>query len=750
MAKIVVGEKVRNPLGNLISVFAGMAVFAGIANTASAQGKVWRVNEHSMTPGDGRSWKTALRSLQDGLAAAAPGDEIWVAAGTYYPDASDATKSFALKEDVALYGGFSGVETSLDQRDFRKNLTILSGDIGKGDKTRNSRTIVVGADRAILDGFTITGAYATDTARMHLVPADILKGDMVAGGGMRNFMTSPIVRNTIFRNNHSPKGGAVYNVQKPDADQATFINVDFIDNVAEMRGGAVSNDLGAMPHFVNSRFIDNKSLDKGGGLYNDFAASPLLFNCLFSRNSAVSAGAVGNDGGSAPLLVNVTIADNSASSGLGPGLYQGTGANSNPILVNSVVDNIYNWHEDVVAEIGSEAPSGQTISLAAFLPISNLKGQLQADDLKSPPSHGRGYRADLNGALILKSGLIEKLIRLYAKNNGAVEYRDEYVRPSITRPAVSAATIYVVPRSSAKVQDGLSWATALTDLQAAIELASVSKAAVWVKEGNYRPAKRDDRIAAFILYDSVKLYGGFAGTETALEQRPASGPRTVLSAITAEGGYRYPHVLYGADDVLLDGLTLRDGNATSFTYNGKGGGLLAYRAGKTFLPHDDAVGFRMTIQNCRFERNAALEGGAIYAFGKAALSISKTVFEGNRAVYGGAVVGREGTKSTFRQSLFQGNEASQDGGATYEDYGAHVDYDQTQFNGNKARRQGGAIYLLSRASQLEGTVVSVDESRFVGNAAQGGASIYNLDASRLTVSRSEYPADSVHGASTRQ
>ena len=103
--------------------------------------------------------------------------------------------------------------------------------------------------------------------------------------------------------------------------------------------------------------------------------------------------------------------------------------------------------------------------------------------------------------------------------------------------------------------------------------------------GHLRPAKHDDRIAAFILYDDVKVYGGFAGTETALTQRPAAGRQTVLSARAAKGTYRYPHVLYGADNVLLDGLTIRDGNANGFTYHGKGGGLLAYHAGKTFLPN---------------------------------------------------------------------------------------------------------------------------------------------------------------------
>lgn len=728
----------------LMAVAAALSVLAEAANAGSEQGRTWYVDQNGPASGDGRSWKTALRSLQEGLSAAAKGDQIWVAAGTYYPDAGDVSKSFVLKEDVALYGGFSGRETSREQRDFRKHLTILSGNIGKGDRTRNSRTVVVGADRAILDGFTVSDAYATDTARMHLVPADILKGNMVAGGGMRNFMTAPTVRNTVFRHNYSPKGGAVYNVHKPGADQAVFINVDFIDNVAEMRGGGVSNDLGAMPHFINCRFIGNRSLDKGGALYNDFAASPLVFNSLFTHNSAVTAGAIGNDGGSAPLLVNVTIADNKAGSGLGPGLYQGTGANSNPILVNSVVDEVYNWHEDVVSEVGSLAPRGKTLALGAFLAISSLKGQLQPDDLKSAPKYGRGYRPGLDGSVLLKNSLIEKLIRFYEKNDGAVEYRGEYVRPNVTRQPVSASTIYVVPNSSAKQRDGLSWATALTDLQAAIEIASVSKAAVWIKAGTYRPAKRDDRIAAFILYDGVKLHGGFAGTETALDQRRASGRRTVLSARTATGGYRFPHVLYGADDVLLDSLTVRDGQATGFTYDGKGGGLLAYRAGKKFLPRESAVGFTMTIQNCRFEANVALEGGAIYAFGKAALTVTDTVFAGNRAQFGGAVVDREGTKSTFRQSSFVGNQAAQNGGATYEDYGSHVAFERATFERNQARYQGGAMYVLSRASQLEATVVSVDRSRFSLNRARTGASIYNLDDSTLTIKDSRYPAGSVH------
>lgn len=728
----------------LSALFALLLATAAPCIAQSASGKIWYVKHDSRAAGDGTAWTSAFQSLQDALSAASKGDEIWVARGTYHPHATDPAKSFVLKEDVAVYGGFSGSETARQQRDFRKNETVLSGNIGKGDKTKNTKTILMGADRAILDGFVVSDSYGTGTPRMHLVPADILKNDMVVGGGMRNFMTSPVVRNTVFRNNYSAKGGAVYNVHKPGADQATFINVDFIDNVAEMRGGGVSNDLGAMPRFINCRFIGNRSNDKGGALYNDFAASPLVFNALFTRNSAVSAGAVGNDGGSAPLLVNVTIVDNEASSGLGPGLYQGTGANSNPILVGSIVDDVYNWHEDIVSEVGSRAPAGKTMPLADFIAISNLKGQLQPDELKSAPTERRGYQPGLDGALLLKNGLVEKLVQIYVKNDGAIKYSGEYTRPSVTRKAVQAKVIHVAADTTAKVQDGLSWGTALSDLQAAIDLASVSNAAVWIKAGTYRPARKEDRIAAFTLYDGVKLYGGFAGTETALEQRPASGARTILAAKAGKDGYRYPHVVYGADDTVLDGLTLRDGRALGSTYNGKGGGLLAYHAGKTFLPHDAAVGFKMTVKNCRFERNEALEGGAIYAYGKANLTITDTVFEGNRAVYGGANVNREGVVASCQACSFVGNSARQDGGATYEDYGSHVSYRDSRFASNRARHQGGAIYEISRASQLEATIVDVERSSFARNKARAGASIYNLDGSTLTITQSTYPAHSVH------
>ena len=69
---------------------------------------------HPNDGNDGATWMTAFRAVQDALAAVAdvPGDvEIRVAQRTYKPVGSldnDRTKTFALRSNLTLIGGYSG------------------------------------------------------------------------------------------------------------------------------------------------------------------------------------------------------------------------------------------------------------------------------------------------------------------------------------------------------------------------------------------------------------------------------------------------------------------------------------------------------------------------------------------------------------------------------------------------------------------------------------------------------------------
>lgn len=71
------------------------------------QAKVYHVTTKGT--GDGSSWEKAMGSLDDALAKATSGDEIWIAAGTYKPtqlikSSKKNSRHFPLKDGVSLYG----------------------------------------------------------------------------------------------------------------------------------------------------------------------------------------------------------------------------------------------------------------------------------------------------------------------------------------------------------------------------------------------------------------------------------------------------------------------------------------------------------------------------------------------------------------------------------------------------------------------------------------------------------------------
>jgi uncharacterized repeat protein (TIGR01451 family) len=175
-----------------------------------------------------------FRRLQDGIDAAAQscGGDVWVAAGTYRPTTGTEREiSFVMKQGVAIYGGFTGTETSRNQRNWVINQTILSGDIGtQDDNSDNSYNVVVGASDATLDGFTITGGNNDNE-------------NNGTGGGMYNYDSSPTLANCILWNNTAPTGAQIYN------DGTSSPTVSYCD---VQDGWPGTGNIDADPCFVNA------------------------------------------------------------------------------------------------------------------------------------------------------------------------------------------------------------------------------------------------------------------------------------------------------------------------------------------------------------------------------------------------------------------------------------------------------------------------------------------------------------------
>jgi hypothetical protein len=223
---------------------------------------VWYVNASAAGAApSGTSWSSAFTDLQSALGAAQAGDQIWVAQGTYKPTAgADRTASFALKDGVAVYGGFAGTETQLSQRDWAHHPTILSGAIGNAggttDNSADSYHVVTAANvgaTALLEGFTITGGNANGSANDqgrggglfadHAAPT---LGDLVfignaagLGGGMADSGGAPSLTNVVFRNNTAQTGGALYN----DGGSPTLMSATLNGNsggLASVNGGSAT------------------------------------------------------------------------------------------------------------------------------------------------------------------------------------------------------------------------------------------------------------------------------------------------------------------------------------------------------------------------------------------------------------------------------------------------------------------------------------------------------------------------------
>ena len=156
-----------------IILFAAVRMFSGCSDEETptdpgdgngGETTLWYVDADATGTGDGKSWANAFTHPSPAMNAATAGDQIWVAEGSYAPTSADpAVPVLQFKPDVAVFGGFEGSETNVDEADPENNATYL---VGNSDVYH----VVVGADSAMLNGFTISGGEADGddaTARDH-------------------------------------------------------------------------------------------------------------------------------------------------------------------------------------------------------------------------------------------------------------------------------------------------------------------------------------------------------------------------------------------------------------------------------------------------------------------------------------------------------------------------------------------------------------------------------------------------------
>ena len=319
---------------NVLKDHVAMGIFGGRIGVVTTGGtakvtSIYYVNKAVVGGNNnGSSWANAFSNLQDAITAASTicNAEIWVAQGTYYVNegsgfgATDKELSFKMRSGLSIYGGFTGNnETTLSERNWFTNRTILSADLSKNDTYPHSANLfqsfgdnayhVVTSENtdftAILDGFVIRGGNAHGSG----------KNDRGAGIYAKN--SSIYLGNNIIEYNHAYQGGGIYLEGGIPSVVSSFIRHNYV-----VSGAAGVYNNGSSGYFYNSVFMSNEvgtTTEAGGGggaILNSAGSYAEFINCSIAGNFARSGGAVFNLGNSHPSFTNVIIWSNKALTNL--------------------------------------------------------------------------------------------------------------------------------------------------------------------------------------------------------------------------------------------------------------------------------------------------------------------------------------------------------------------------------------------------------------------------------------------------
>lgn len=379
-------------------IFAVLTTLFLLCICRGAWGATWYVDGSVSASGNGQSWETAFKKIQEAIDAASDGHAVIVAQGTYAENIQFKGKNITLTStdpldlnvigDTIIDGGeagsvvtFSGTET---EGCVLTGFTIQNGKAQNGggicgrkwdDRTHatvkynviagNSADFgggLYGCDGAILRNAIISNSAAKYGGGLHTCHGAI-RDNSIAGntavwdGGGLAFCGGNIQDNTIMINSADSEGGGLYqcnglvqhNKIKGNSAwrggglywcDATIRNNTITDNSAVSNGGGLDTCDG----IIHSNTISGNSAKSAGGLSSCNGA---IQNNIITENTAEwRGGGVGYCDG--PIRSN-TIIGNSAEEGAG--LYGCDGAiYNNAIVGNSAVfwGGALMWCDDVI------------------------------------------------------------------------------------------------------------------------------------------------------------------------------------------------------------------------------------------------------------------------------------------------------------------------------------------------------------------------------------------------------------------
>ncbi|NLH75227.1 MAG: PKD domain-containing protein [Verrucomicrobia bacterium] len=572
------------------------------------------------------NWNTAARVIQQAVNYASRGDEVLVTNGVYttggQPDKYSATSNRVAVLKALTLRSVNGPKFTVIEGYQLPVTTYGFGPV---------RCVYLAAG-ATLSGFTLTKGSTTKSLVSGL--------DVDVGGGVYCASTDAVVTNCVLMGNSAAqRGGGAYG--------GTLYNCILTGNSAGSSGGA------AYKSTLYNCTVTGNSAEQGGGLSRSTAYNSIVYDNMaaFEANHFESKlnycctaplpfNGVGNIDADPQLVSMGHIAVTSPCRGAGNAAYAtGVDIDGEPWASPPSIG---------CDEVHSEAltgPLGATVQ-AAFDTVGvgypqNFKGFVEGNVTGNAWDFGDGTRAT-NRVYVTHAWTSpgDYKVTFTVFNND----HPEGVSTNVTIKVVEVVH-YVSANSLNPLPPYTSWATAATNIQDAVDAATVPGATVLVANGTYAAGE----------YQASDGSTNRVVIEKPLIVKSVQGPETTI--IDGNGKMR---CVYLANGAILSGFTVTNG---SYLY-GFGGGVYvtpwACVITNCLLAGNSAGGpgggaFAARLYNCTLTGNSARSGG-----GAEQSTLYNCTLTGNSAwTYGGGAA-----NCTLYNCTLSGNSAYYGGGAS--------------------------------------------------------------------------------------